>query len=436
MKNRGLNFLIIIEVIALVIVVVFGGVYGGVSRLKSLVNGSSGSTEAVADAEDQNSIDMNYTPAGSSDDADTEDGDNEDTSATDGTADNAISGGSGSIGFSDAVEEKLSEMTTEEKVAQLFVVTPDELMGMHQVTQAGSSTEEALAEYPVGGLLYTSLNLQGPDQVSQMISNTQEYSQEAVGLDVFTMIEEAGGENHSPLAGVDAGDMEASPAELGESASTEDISTAAENRAAYALACGINTILGPVADTAADPAGEGVTADEETTADWNEMTYGSDTLDVADCVESDVQGTQTAGAMAVMRAFPGMYEAADDYSAYQVGIDTDVDCIQVSAIADEDLTGDTELPCCLSSDAVDYLRDTMGFDGILMSVDLADESITGQYDTADAAVMAVQAGIDLIYVSDGFTDAYQAVLDAVNDGSIRDAVLTNAVGRILSQKMD
>ncbi len=273
--------------------------------------------------------------------------------------------------------------------------------------------------------MYSALNLQGPDQISLMMSNTQSYSQAAVGLNVFTMIEEVGGQDHSPLSTAGAGDMEASPADLGAGSDTESISTAAQNRAGYALACGINTLYGPVADTASG-----------TDADYDEMCYGSNTLDVADCVEADVQGTQAAGTMTVLRAFPGMYGAAEDYSAYQAGIDTGVECIQVSAIADEELTGDAELPCCLSSDAVDYLRDSMGFDGILMSVDLADESITGQYTTADAAVMAVQAGMDLIYVSDGFTDAYQAVLDAANDGSIRKAVLTNAVGRILSQKLD
>ncbi len=424
MRNRGPNLLIIIEILALVAVVVFGGIYGGVGKIKSLVKGDS-SVVAVSDGEFENGISLTYDEAIAESEAEAEADPEENVPADDGTADNSINGGSGTIGFSEAVEDKIAGMTTEEMVAQLFVVTPEELTGTDQVTLAGDSTKSAISAYTIGGIAYSELNLQGPDQISQMMKNTQSYSQAAVGLDVFTMLEEAGGENHSPLAAADAGEMEASPADLGAGADTGTITTAAQNRAAYALACGINTLLGPVADTSSG-----------TDKDYDEMSYGSDVMNVADCVEADIRGTQAAGAMAVMRTFPGMYGAAEDYSAYQAGIDTGVECIQVSAIADEKLTGDANLPCCLSSDAVDYLRDTMGFDGILMSADLAGESITGLYDTADAAVMAVQAGMDLIYVSDGFTDAYQAVLDAVNDGSIRKAVLTNAVGRILSEKLD
>jgi len=58
----------------------------------------------------------------------------------------------------------------------LFLITPEELTGVGKVVQAGPSTKEALAQYPVGGLIYSSENVQSKDQLIEMIGNTKEFS--------------------------------------------------------------------------------------------------------------------------------------------------------------------------------------------------------------------------------------------------------------------
>lgn len=50
-------------------------------------------------------------------------------------------------------------MTLEQKVAQMFMITPDALTGVDGATMAGDSTKAAYTQYPVGGLIYMAKNL-------------------------------------------------------------------------------------------------------------------------------------------------------------------------------------------------------------------------------------------------------------------------------------
>ncbi len=410
-KRNGLNLLLVLEAIVLVLVLVYVFVFGAaLDSVKSTVTVKKAGTSS-------STTNNNWVSDSVIDLSAEEEEAEEDINSNSQTMEKTLS-------FSDEVEEKLDAMTTEEKVAQLFVTTPEQITGIAQVVQAGDGTKAAIASYPVAGLVYSAQNLQGPTQVATMLANTQDYMDEAVGLSVFTIIEEAGGAAASPVAAVTGDTASASPAELGEESDMEAILEAATARAAYVLAAGFNTLLSPIADVATG-----------TDSAFDALTYGSDVMNVAEAVEADVEGLAAAGALSIVRSFPGTLEITEDYSAYQAAIDAGADIIVVSALASESLTGDTTLPCALSADAASYLRDSMGFDGLLMSADLSDSSITDQYSIGEAAVMAVQAGMSLVYVTEDFTEAYEAVLEAVENGEISSKTLNNAVGRVLSVKI-
>lgn len=92
--------------------------------------------------------------------------------------------------FSAEVEAKLASMTTEQKVAQLFITKPETLTGVDRVTISGNGTRDALAQYPVGGLIYAQTNFVGLEQASTLINGAQGHSDTAVGLPLFIMINE------------------------------------------------------------------------------------------------------------------------------------------------------------------------------------------------------------------------------------------------------
>lgn len=89
------------------------------------------------------------------------------------------------IVFSDEVEAMLAEMTVEQKVAQLFIVSPETLTDNARVTVAGNGTRTALGNYPVGGMLYTASNYLGRTQMEDLIKGAQEMSLEISGQNLF-----------------------------------------------------------------------------------------------------------------------------------------------------------------------------------------------------------------------------------------------------------
>ena len=84
-------------------------------------------------------------------------------------------------------------MSLEEKVAQLFFITPEALTGFQTVTAAGETTKAALDRYPVGGLVYFSQNLLSPTQNKEMLSTIQDYMTEKQGFPIFLGVDEEGG---------------------------------------------------------------------------------------------------------------------------------------------------------------------------------------------------------------------------------------------------
>ena len=122
-----------------------------------------------------------------------------------------------------------------------------------------------------------------------------------------------------------------------------------------------------------------------------------------------------------------------DLIPFQAGIDAGAEAVMVSHTIVEAI--DPTLPASLSPAVVRYLRETMGFEGVILTDDLTMQAITDQYGAGEAAVMAVQAGCDLL-CSSAFIEQYEAVLDAVLDGRIDFDTLKNAVRNVLEWKME
>lgn len=89
------------------------------------------------------------------------------------------------VTFSEEVEVLLEEMSIEEKVAQLFVVSPETLTETDRVTIAGEGTRRALTEHPVGGILYARQNYLGRVQMRDLLRGAQTMSEELSGRYLF-----------------------------------------------------------------------------------------------------------------------------------------------------------------------------------------------------------------------------------------------------------
>ena len=339
----------------------------------------------------------------------------------------------------------ISQMSLEQKAAQLFIITPEALTGFQTVTQAGDATYKALQEYPVGGLIYFPQNLQNPKQLKTMTARTQELAAGLNQLPLFLSIDEEGGKvariaNHE---GFDLPKVD-TMAEIGKS---RDISRAYEAGSViggYLEEFGINLDFAPDADVLTNP-------DNTVVLD---RSFGSDPVLVTQMVKAYMQGLEEHHVYGTPKHFPGhgategdshkgfayTYKTWDELEQAELVpfaglIQDNTPFIMAGHISMPRITGD-DTPSSLSPQVLTgYLRETMGYKGIIITDALNMGAIQDNYPPDRAAVMALQAGADLLLMPADFKEAYNGVLDAVKTGELTEERIDQSLTRILGLKL-
>ncbi|MCH4192335.1 MAG: beta-N-acetylhexosaminidase [Butyrivibrio sp.] len=326
----------------------------------------------------------------------------------------------------------IAEMPVEDKVAGLFVVTPEQLTGVDSVVKAGSSTQDALSKYAVGGIVYLPKNIKDKDQITQMISDTQGMSK----YPLFFAVSEEGGKNSDAAAALGM-DEASSASDLGASGNSDTASTEGASIGTYLNEMGFNLDFAPVANLS------------KKDSDQSVRTYGNDASKVSELSSAVVQGLQGTGVSACMKYFPVMGDTSDkaedgiestaltlddmrksEFLPFKEGIKSGTTMIMVSDIAAPNATGDNT-PCSLSKVMItDELRNELGFKGIVITDALNSSAITDYYTPDQAAVTAVQAGADLLYMPENFQKAYDGLLKAVQAGTISEDRIDESLMRI------
>ncbi len=350
----------------------------------------------------------------------------------------------------DPVEEQaaqlVSQMTLEDKIAQMFVITPNALTGYASgVTAAGDTTKEAYQSRPVGGIVYMADNLTDPEQTTTMLSNMQEIARERTGLPVFLCVDEEGG-SVARIAGNDAfgvtnvGNM----SDIGASGDVQNAYNAGSTIGSYLAALGFNVDFAPVADVLTNPDNQVI----------GQRSFGSDAQKVAGMVTSELQGLSAAGVYGTVKHFPGhggtsgdshdgavstdktLEELmAEELVPFQSAVDGGVNFVMVGHISAPNVTGDNA-PATLSKVLItDVLRGQMGYNGIVITDAMNMEAVAGFYNSDKAAVLAVTAGADMILMPADYNTAYTGILNAVNDGTITEERINESVTRIVKAKL-
>jgi len=121
---------------------------------------------------------------------------------------------------------------------------------------------------------------------------------------------------------------------------------------------------------------------------------------------------------------------ASEFIPFRSGIDAGAHMIMVGHVSMPGVVGD-DTPCSLSEEVVtNWLRGELGYNGIVITDAMNMSAITEYYSADQAAVMALQAGVDMILMPDGFEAAYEGVLAAVRDGVISEERINESLKRI------
>lgn len=335
----------------------------------------------------------------------------------------------------DQTELLLESMTVKEKVYQLFVVFPSQVTGVSPVTKAGDLTRQGLTEYPVGGLIYDKTNMVSREQVTEMLTTVQTYSKIPL---ILTCDEEGGRVNRlMSTVGTTYIDSMMSYRDLG----TEKAAENAKVIAGDMVSCGFNTDLAPVADVWSNP-------DNKVIGD---RAYSDDFAQAAALVASAVGGFHAGGVACTLKHFPGHGDtSADSHKGavyvtktleelrssellpFQAGIDAGADMVMIGHLTVTDVA---DVPAVFSHEIVTgLLREEMGFDGVIITDSLQMKAVTDSCDSGQAAVLAVQAGVDILLCPADLQEAADALLDAVATGVISEERLNESVMRILKLK--
>ena len=155
-----------------------------------------------------------------------------------------------------------------------------------------------------------------------------------------------------------------------------------------------------------------------------------------------------------MKHFPGHGDTSDDTHTgyvqslktweemkdcemvtFRAGIQWGCQLIMTAHIAVPNVTGST-IPSTMSSVVLqDKLRGELGYQNIIITDGMEMGAITQQYSCAEATIGSIAAGVDIVLGPQNFVEAFDAVVKAVNDGSISEERINQSVRRILKLKL-
>ncbi|PHV71256.1 beta-hexosaminidase [Sporanaerobium hydrogeniformans] len=323
-------------------------------------------------------------------------------------------------------KEKLLTMSLEEKVGQLFLARCPDVGAIEQIKNLK----------PAGYVLFSR---DFKDKTKEEVINTINAYQEASTLPMLMAVDEEGGSvvrisSNPQLAKAPF----KSPQALEQEGGLEAIRQDAVAKAKLLKELGISLNLAPVADVTNEPS-----------AYMYGRAFGKQALETAEYVVTVVKAMQKAKLASTLKHFPGYGSNGDthtdlvrdtrplrsfkevDLIPFQKGIEQGVESILVSHSIVEAM--DSEYPASLSSKVHKLLREELGFTGVIMTDDLAMEAISLFSGEIHPAVLALQAGNDLILISD-LEESCAAVLAAVKHGEIEEALIDEAVSRTLAWK--
>lgn len=340
------------------------------------------------------------------------------------------------------VERKLKKMDIHEKVCQMFIAVPEKTTYYYDtLTYVDDWYKKCYEEYPIGGYIYFDANIVWEQQLCDLLSDSQEMAAEYNnGIGLFQAVDEEGGS----VTRVQKMLWKTPVENMSYYGKLNDYSAtynAGITIGSYLNACGFNVNFAPVAD---------VNISE--TNELGSRIFSSDPLVVSDMCTAIIKGLKSQEVASTLKHFPGLgagtgnthYETVEidrsleeleitEFPAFKGGIDAGADFVMVGHQIVK-AAGD-KLPADLSSVVVtDWLREKLGFEGIVITDSQAMGAITNNYTSGEAAIKSIEAGVDIILMPNDLRAAVDDVEAAVKSGKLSEERIDKSVIRILEKK--
>ena len=217
-----------------------------------------------------------------------------------------------------------------------------------------------------------------------------------------------------------------------------------EVTAREARAVGVHVIFSPVMDVNSNPENPII----------NTRAFGEDPEEVARLGTAFIRGARRGGAMTTAKHFPGHGDTEVDshltlpqvsadrarldrveFVPFREAIAAQVDGVMTAHVSMPGVLGPDALPATLAPEFMTgILREEMGFQGLLFTDALRMGAITEGWGAGEAAVLAFEAGADVIVIPASVPGAVDALMEAVEEGRISRERVDASVRRILEAK--
>ena len=340
----------------------------------------------------------------------------------------------------DPVKTTLDNMTLDEKIGQLFIVSLRSINALEPVLSMDQKIESAIKKYKVGGVILFAENIKTIPQTSNLIDDLQKTSV----IPLFIAVDEEGGmvsritkspEMHATVF--------PNNSVIGKTKDPDIARQVASAIAREISSLGFNMNFAPVADINTNPENPVI----------GPRSYGNNAEEVSLMVAGAVTGTQNNSVSAVLKHFPGHGDTSTDshYGAASVshtkerlfstellpfisGIQKGADGVMTAHILTPEIPGEN-VPATLKPEILTgILRNELGFEGLIITDALNMKAITMHYTPEEAAVKAILAGADVLLMPENLDIAFSGIKKACNDGLISIERIDKSVERILSIK--
>ena len=347
----------------------------------------------------------------------------------------------------DEVEAQLAKMTLREKVGQMFFVRMETLdttihwnaysdLQDNPILEVNKTMRDVNANYPIGGLILYAWNIDDEAQLAKLIPQIR-----ALNGNPLLCIDEEGG-RVSRLANNPKFNVKKyeSMAAIGATGDPNNAYECGNTIGTYLKHYGFDIDFAPVADVNTNPDNIII----------GPRAFSDDPQVAAPMVTNYLQGLKDAGIIGCIKHFPGHGDTKTDthfgYASTQKTWEEMMDCemvtfkagikwgcqlIMTAHIGAPNVTG-SDIPSTMSSVILqDKLRGELGYQNIIITDGMEMGAITQQYSSAEAAVKSIQAGVDIVLGPKNLVEAFDAVIDAVNKGTISEERINQSVRRIL-----
>ena len=346
------------------------------------------------------------------------------------------------------VEAMLKKMTLREKVGQMFFVrvesldpsiewtTYDDLANLKN-QEITMKMRKVNHDYPVGGIILYAWNIEDETQLASIIKQVRSLN----GSPLLCIDEEGGRVSriaNNPNFHVKKYE---SMAAIGATGDPKNAYECGNTIGTYLKRYDFDIDFAPVADVNTNPDNIII----------GPRAFSDDPAVAAPMVTNYLQGLKDAGITGCIKHFPGHGDTTNDtHSGYvqslktwdemnqcemvtfRAGIQWGCQLIMTAHIAVPNVTG-TNIPSTLSPVVLqDKLRGELGYQNIIITDGMEMGAITKHYTSGEAAVGSIKAGVDIVLGPRNFTEAFDAVIAAVNNGTLTEERINQSVRRILT----